>query len=376
METIVTREQLQSAIRLCNSQEEHVETLQLTLSDYPEDWQPRATLWCQQAIPHLQQNAVTLDGLLEQLDEGKVVEQGIPPIPVEYNRLLALETYKEKLNNKNTQDEFKLAVSTGNAVLVDLLLQDPCVNPSDGENNAIRLASQEGHLAVVDRLLQDPRVDPSDCNNYAFRMAVIHNHIDVVKRLLQDVRVNPSVDNNQLVGIASLEILDILLQDSPSWHPYRGRVDPSDNDNYAIICASEHGCLDIVNRLLQDPRVNPADSENKAIRLASRNGHLAVVNRLLQDPRVNPAEYKSIYWATKNGHIAVVNRLLQDERVGIPYDNIPWALQIGQYDIAELLIKDSRTGPVEIADLKYRLRYYCSEIRERTILLLDKCNKG
>lgn len=140
---MVTREQLISAILLNNDREKHVETLQLTVGDYPEEWQPLATTWCLIALQKLQQNAVTLDGMLEQLDEGKVVEQGIPPIPVEYNRLLALETYKEKLNSKNTQDEFKIAVSTGNAVLVDLLLQDPCVNPSDGENNAIRLASQE-----------------------------------------------------------------------------------------------------------------------------------------------------------------------------------------------------------------------------------------
>ena len=211
-------------------------------------------------------------------------------------------------------------------------------------------------------------------------MAVINNHIDVVKRLLLDVRVDPSVDNNHLVAIASLEILDILLQDpdpsGSSWHPYRGRVDPSDNDNYAIICASKYGCLDIVNRLLQDPRVNPADSANKAIRLASRNGHLAVVNRLLQDSRVNPSEYNSIYWAIKNGHLAVVKRLLQDERVGIPQESILWALLNGQIDTAELLIKDSRTGPAEIANLNGYLRGYRSEIRERSILVLDKCNKG
>jgi hypothetical protein len=65
---MATREQLQTAVILCNSQEEQVEILQLTLSGYPEDWQPRATLWCQQVIPQLQQNAVVLDGLLEQVE--------------------------------------------------------------------------------------------------------------------------------------------------------------------------------------------------------------------------------------------------------------------------------------------------------------------
>ena len=50
--------------------------------------------------------------------------------------------------------------------------------------------SREGHLAVVDRLLQDPRVDPSDFNNDAVRLASEHGHHAVVERLKQDSRVN------------------------------------------------------------------------------------------------------------------------------------------------------------------------------------------
>ena len=95
---MATREQLQSAVILCNEQEKHVEILQLTLTGLTEDWETRATLWCQQVIPQLQENAVLLDGLLEQVDEGKVVEHNqIPPTPVIYTRLLTLEKHKEKL---------------------------------------------------------------------------------------------------------------------------------------------------------------------------------------------------------------------------------------------------------------------------------------
>ena len=248
-----TREQLQSAICLCNSQEEHVETLQLTLSSYPEDWQPRATLWCLIALQKLQQNAVTLDGLLEQVDEGKAVDQGIPPTPEEYNRLLALEKHKEKLGDPVKW--FGEAVKTGDAELVDLMLQHPIVNPSADNNYAIRYASQQGHVAVVDRLLQDPRVDPSALNNNAIRYASYYGHLAVVDRLLQE-----------------------------PWDP---RVDPSALDNYAIQVASQYGHLAVVERLLQDPRVDPSAEDNYAIRRASIYGHLAVVGRLLQDPRVD-----------------------------------------------------------------------------------------
>jgi len=278
---MATREQLQSAVLLCNEQEKHVEILQLTLTGLTEDWETRATLWCQQVIPQLQENAVLLDGLLEQVDEGKVVEHNqIPPTPVIYTRLLTLEKHKETL--KDPCKWFDKAVETGNADLMDLMLQDPRVDPSVLDNFAIRRASAYGHLAVVDRLLQEDRIDPSADNNLSIRLASVRGHHAVVDRLLQDLRVDPSVDNN-----------------------------------YAILWGSTFGYLAVVDRLLQDERVNPSACDNMAIRWASENGHLAVVNRLLQDPRVDPtvSNNMAIHLASVRGHQTVVNRLLQDPRV-------------------------------------------------------------
>jgi hypothetical protein len=51
------------------------------------------------------------------------------------------------------------------------------------------VASQYGKLAVVARLLQDPRVDPSDRDNQAIRKASNSGRLAVVERLLQDPRV-------------------------------------------------------------------------------------------------------------------------------------------------------------------------------------------
>jgi hypothetical protein len=307
--TMTTREQLQTAVILCNSQEEQVEILQLCLSGYPEDWQPRATLWCQQAIQQIQQNAVVLDALLEQVDEGKTVEPNqIPPTPPIFTRLLTLEKHKEKLGDLNNL--FEEAVGLNNVELLELLLQDVRADPSVKNNYAIRLASCKGHLTVVDRLLQDPRVDPSANNNEAIRRASENGHLAVVNRLLQDSRVDPSVDDNYAICFSSekghLDVVDRLLQDE--------RVDPSANDSISIYMASVDGYLAVVDRLLQYGRVDPSAWSNSAIRAASCNGHLAVVDRLLQDPRVNPSadNNNAIRVASKNGYLAVVDRLLQD----------------------------------------------------------------
>ena len=49
---------------------------------------------------------------------------------------------------------------------------DSCVDPSMCDYNmAMKYASRNGQLAVVERLLQDERVDPSDRENYAIRHA-------------------------------------------------------------------------------------------------------------------------------------------------------------------------------------------------------------
>ena len=62
------------------------------------------------------------------------------------------------------------------------------------------------------------------------------------------------------------ELLDLLLNSG---------VDPSAENNNAILAASWNGHVAVVERLLQDPSAE----NNYAIRIASRNGHTAVDNR-------------------------------------------------------------------------------------------------
>ncbi len=75
-------------------------------------------------------------------------------------------------------------------------------------------------------------------------------------------------------------------------------LNPAANDNSPIVHASEFGQLDIVNRLLEDPRVDPTVDHNIAIDNAAGNYHWNVVRRLLDEPRVKrslTAKEKWIY---------------------------------------------------------------------------------
>jgi len=82
-------------------------------------------------------------------------------------------------------------------------------------------------------------------------------------------------------------VIKLLLTDT--------RVNPSDEDNYAIQLASETGRFEVVKLLLEvgpserfpkRERVNPSAYRNFAIRKASENGHLEIVKLLLNDSRV------------------------------------------------------------------------------------------
>jgi ankyrin repeat protein len=148
----------------------------------------------------------------------------------------------------------------GNKEVLEVLLQDPGVNPSSNSNSAIRIASTYGKKEIVEILLKDHRVDPSALHNQAIREASTLGHKEVVKLLLQDPRVNPS-----------------------------------DQDNAAIQGAVRRNHNEVVELLLQDPRVDPSADNNRAIRDASTLHHKEIVEILRKDPRVDPSADKTHY---------------------------------------------------------------------------------
>ena len=97
------------------------------------------------------------------------------------------------LNDKNALISYLF----GNLDLLNRLLEDSRVDPSSGDNYAIKFASDLGYLNIVNRFLQDPRVDPSASDNAAIRWASRRNHTDVIKRLLDDNRVWNSLSPRQ-----------------------------------------------------------------------------------------------------------------------------------------------------------------------------------
>jgi ankyrin repeat protein len=238
---------------------------------------------------------------------------------------------------------FNEAIRQNAIELVKIMLKDPLIDPNDPSESPhdnpylrlpLKLAAERNNIAIVQMLLADPRVDPSIGDNISLGAAIFHKFYPVVEMLLKDPRIKPN-HRNLIVAIRAgyQEVFDEIL-------PY---IDPSYDNNDAIIAAAQFGNLRALDRLLDHPLVNPADQNNLALILASAKGNLDIVKRLLQDPRVDPSDQQNtaLISASSEGHADVVSELLRDPRVD-PLDQyfsaLGTALEARQYDVLRILV--------------------------------------
>lgn len=68
-------------------------------------------------------------------------------------------------------------------------------------------------------------------------------------------------------------------------------MDPSIQDNWALIWAARNGYKQVVTYLLKDTRVNPCAQDFKAIKEAIENNQKDTLELLIKDPRINYKKY-------------------------------------------------------------------------------------
>ena len=99
--------------------------------------------------------------------------------------------------------------------VVRALVEMGGVDPSRGDNQAIRLASSMGCTEVVELLLGDGRVDPGARENEAIQMAAENGQVGVVELLLGAEGVDPGAGGNHALYEACLRgrvrVVELLL---------------------------------------------------------------------------------------------------------------------------------------------------------------------
>lgn len=177
-----------------------------------------------------------------------------------------------------------------------------------------------------------------------FLNSVSKNNVMNVETLLNFV--DPSIENNKAIIIATekgyLDMVKLLLTDL--------RVNPSVDDNYALIEACRRGYAMIVKKLLSDKRVSPVNVNANPLTTAIDNNNPQIVKILLEDGRINPASLRNhnIIIASEKGYNEIVKLLLNDNRVN-PSDRDNEAIILastnGNVDAVKTLLMDNRVNP-------------------------------
>ncbi|KAJ3282940.1 hypothetical protein HDU79_009540 [Rhizoclosmatium sp. JEL0117] len=190
-------------------------------------------------------------------------------------------------------------------------------------------------------------LNPSLRGNRALRWACRSGHSEVVELLMQrvveeDDAVDLHATIHNAVELGHIDVVRRLLGDP--------RVDAGGSNNCAIQLAARKGHAEIVELLLSVPTVDPCSNDNFAICVASESGHTDVVKVLLKCGRVDPTIENNfpICVAAQNGHCGVVEALLLDGRADPAAENngaIGAASVQGHPDVVDILLKDPRVDP-------------------------------
>lgn len=182
---------------------------------------------------------------------------GVHPENVEY----ILDDERFQLSYDTLSRIFISAVNNSNSGLVSRLIL--IVDPSYSNNLAIGNAAGIGNIEILNMLLRDRRVDPSDNDNRALYMATLHGRSEVVRILLaiEDVR-NANLSDSFISAAKHgyLDIVDLFLTMTS--------IDPSIRNNLALKEAFYAQHFDIVHRLTLDPRFRAGKDDERLIKLS------------------------------------------------------------------------------------------------------------
>ncbi len=210
--------------------------------------------------------------LLDQLENTK--------IDYLYHQRFALDSYNfHKLDGTSipTNRIIRLASLHGRYHIVDLLLMDEGIDPTDKDHGIIKYACKQGHIKVVKRLLTFPEINPGTDSSISLYDAVIGQHTEIVQMLLEHGVANPTVNNYRCISLAAnsrhIPILKLLLKDT--------RTDFANNNLRSSILrkASKQGYYDIIIAFFECGKVN-LEKDTFVWYLLLKNDHISIITSI------------------------------------------------------------------------------------------------
>ncbi|KAI8905037.1 ankyrin repeat-containing domain protein [Gorgonomyces haynaldii] len=141
--------------------------------------------------------------------------------------------------------------------VVSLLMQSEKYDIHAGQEFGLRMACYCGNTQGLQMLLDDPTVDPSASGHDALINACSNGNVEIVRMLLQDPRLFRNGVESRCLLSACREnrqlVVKLLLED--------GRIDPLHQRQYALLQTCRNGFAEIMKMLLEDPRSQPQELE-------------------------------------------------------------------------------------------------------------------
>ncbi|KAH9149854.1 hypothetical protein AeRB84_007204, partial [Aphanomyces euteiches] len=222
--------------------------------------------------------------------------------------------------------------------IVQILLSNEKVDPNVITyvgGTPLHSAVKFGQVDVVKMLLEhgscDLRLEEPFCGT-VFEIAAAKGHVDILNILIDFSRDDSQLIHEQLGKILQraasqrhLNIVEMLLRDFTASIDFESKVNThfSLDNLYEIVyteCkrgtreASEHGHVEIVRLLLQQPRIDTnwsCETWGTALQSAARNGHLEIVQLFLANAKVERENLGiALHHASNNGYLNIVALLL------------------------------------------------------------------
>jgi hypothetical protein len=241
---------------------------------------------------------------------------------------------------------------------VELLLNDPRIDPTTYEQSALLDAATNGHVDIVRHLLKDPRVDPTIDNNQVLISASEQGHADIVSLLLTIPSVNPNARDDRAFHLAvenaHTRVVERLLP----------RVDM--NSKYHSLMYSIQRITfntthrDIIGLFLSDHRVSPLDSEIVKHQIITDVGLLRFC---LKNENFDPTCQDNVLlrkivqcdWLPVKERLEVLKELLKDPRVDPSFQDkflLRWTLNSGRKEILQAL-RDHESCVIDSIGISY-----------------------
>jgi hypothetical protein len=218
-------------------------------------------------------------------------------------------TLKQKIPGQVITMALNEAILSDQIESIRVLVKDNRWDPEQIKIDGYVVQNSANLKEILQLLMSNGEFDATS----VLKHAVFRQKPQIVRVLLDNERVDPTVENNEAlisaIEIGDIEIFKMLLNDK--------RVDPSANRNYALRTAAYEGEDEIVMLLLMDRRTDPTDANNDAWQAAVEGNKFTVVDLLLQDGRVDPTvgHNWALDYADTQGYADLFELLIEDERV-------------------------------------------------------------